>query len=481
MYKNIWKGPFMSISVNSINNAAPSFNKNVKKNVINKKFNNETDTFISTSFKGKALTPKTASKATSLAMRVVFAIAGFFGYESAKEIFKAERISKNNEAKLMVLRGAYPEVNNELKQDYDELIRDYILEGYAADATKGEKLLDIFYKKDLKGSDFRFLEDLKTKPELLDKKHAEYLINGKSQRTLDKEQAIKEAELKRLELERVEQERAERERLEKEQARLKEIELQKELEAKLALEKAEAEKSALDVEIPTVEEEIPVMEIINAEEKVEEINEEYVDNFIASVFETNQERGEKLLDILYTKDLKKLSDEDKQLVMDLKLNPELIDEKHNEVLIYGKSLRQRDMELAQEKSLRLVVDMIEKDIDLNADLLIKTKNDRKKINFELTNCLIKKSNVIDDLKKLRKSKASEEKIAKKEEEFEIANSAVGEVVAKKKEINTKIAGLESKIATLNEELTYAKSDLTAYVTKINDAEIAYAEMHGDAI
>ena len=167
----------MSISVISINTSVSSCNKNARKNVINKKFNNEADTFLSTSFKGKTLTPKTANKATNLAMKVVFAIAGFFGYESAKEIFKAERTSKNYEAKLMVLRGAYPEVNKELKQNYDELIRDYILEEYAADATKGEKLLDIFYKKDLKGSDFRFLENLKSKPELLDKKHAECLMH----------------------------------------------------------------------------------------------------------------------------------------------------------------------------------------------------------------------------------------------------------------------------------------------------------------
>ena len=244
-----------------------------------------------------------------------------------------------------------------------------------------------------------------------------------------------------------------------------------------------AAEEASNKKTESVAEEVFVEELVPAETVpvVEEINEEYVNNFVASVFETNQERGEKLLDIFYTKDLKILSDKDKQLVMDLKLNPELIDEKHNECLIYGKSLRQRDAELAQEKNLRLVVDMIEKDIDLSTSLLIKAKNDRKKINFELTQQLIKKNNVIDDLKKLRKSNANKQEITKKEAEFEIANSIVGEVINRKKTISEKIAGLESKIKSLNEELTYAKSDLTAYVTKINDAEIAYAEMNGNPI
>ena len=83
-------------------------------------------------------------------MKVVFAIAGFFGYESAKEIFKTERTSKNNEAKLMVLKGAYPNISKELEENFDESIKGYILEEYNANASNGEKLLDIFYKINIK-------------------------------------------------------------------------------------------------------------------------------------------------------------------------------------------------------------------------------------------------------------------------------------------------------------------------------------------
>ena len=60
---------------------------------------------------------KTKNNAKELAIKLVFAIATFFGYESAKEIFKAERTRKNNEAKLMVLRGAYPDISKELEEN----------------------------------------------------------------------------------------------------------------------------------------------------------------------------------------------------------------------------------------------------------------------------------------------------------------------------------------------------------------------------
>ena len=47
---------------------------------------------------------------------------------------------------------------------------------------------------------------------------------------------------------------------------------------------------------------------------------------------------------------------------------------------------------------------------------------------------IKKTNVINDLKKLRKSNASEQEITKKETEFKIANTTVGEVINRKKKL-----------------------------------------------
>jgi hypothetical protein len=221
------------------------------------------------------------------------------------------------------------------------------------------------------------------------------------------------------------------------------------------------------------------VEIVFEEPIVEEINEGYVDNLIGKEFESNPERAEMLREIFYDKDLNNLSDDDKQFLIDLKSNPAVLSVKHRECLINGKSLKQRHNEMAQESYLRLVVRNIENDIVWNEDLLEKTKNDRKKINYELTQAYKNKSNIIDELKELRSLKASKEDIAKKEAEFYNANITVGEAIARKKEINTKINSFEEKLLSLQEELAFAKSDLTAYVTEINAAEIAYAEKNAN--
>ena len=202
----------------------------------------------------------------------------------------------------------------------------------------------------------------------------------------------------------------------------------------------------------------------------EEINAEFMQSFIDNEYKLNHVAGEKLLDIFYEKDLDNLSDEDKQFIKDYKLNPEILDEKHKEYLINGKSLRQRDIEMAEESSLRLNVKTIESDIIWNENLLEKAKNDRKKINHDLTQCHADKAVLMGELRALRRNNASNEAITKKEAEFEIARTAVGDMIAKKKEINAKIAEFDEKIKSLNEELAYAKSDLSAYVTKINEAE-----------
>lgn len=459
----------MSISVNPINYSTTKINNNLKKNNIKQNVsNNEADCFVNTNFKGKTITPKAATKTKDVVFKVALAIASFFGYESAKEIF-LEKQNKKNDAKLMVLKGSYPEVNKELEANFDKSIRGYILEAYNENKEKGEKLLDIFYKKDLNRKDFRFLEDLNTQPELLDKKHAECLINGKSQRSIDAEKKIVESKQK-IEIIKVEPEKVDKEILEDLEIGIIPEEKIKALEV-VSIEPETAEVNQTEVTKPEIVESIvDEKEVEQTSATEEEINAGYMTAFIDNEFKLDQGRGEKLLDIFYGKDLDNLSNEDKQFIKDYKLNPEILDEKHKEYLINGKSLRQRDIEMAEESSLRLNVKTIESDIIWNENLLEKARNDRKKINHDLTQCHADKAGLMGELKALRRNNASKEAIAKKEAEFEIARTAVGDMIAKKKEINAKIAEFDEKIKSLNEELAYAKSDLTAYVTKINNAE-----------
>lgn len=460
----------MSISVNPINYSTTKINNNLKKNNIKQNVsNNEPDCFVNTSFKAKTISLKTTSKAKEFALKALYGIACFLGYESAKDIF-LEKQNKKNDAKLMVLKGAYPEVNKELENNYDKSIRGYILEAYNSDNEKGEKLLDIFYKKNLKEKDFRFLNSLKTQPDLLDKKHTECLIDGKSQRSIDAE--IKDIEPNQnIKIIKVEPEKADKDFLEGLELGIIPEEKIKVLDV-LSIEPETREVNQTEVTNPDVVEQIvDEKEVEQVPDIEEEINAGYMTAFIDNEIKLDQENGEKLLDIFYGKDLDNLSDEDKQFIKDYKLNSEILDEKHKECLINGKSLRQRELEMAEESSLRLNVKTIESDIIWNENLLEKAKNDRKKINHDLTQCHINKVNLMGELKSLKRNNADKEAIAKKEAEFEIAKTAVGDMIAKKKEINAKISEFDEKIKSLNEELAYAKSDLTAFVTKINEAEL----------